>query len=166
MAVAGSLQVIYERIFGQQHRDHHQQTCAHCGRPSRPRAWSPTRARRLSSGGRCTSCWPDGCRGAASSTRPSSRRCYGFTLLTWFIAIGAVIVLGAAAGATWDQRKGRLTGGTKAGSSDQGYNGSRPPAPRAGSSRHKLRLPASISVTKADGSTATVHVTLGQLPGS
>lgn len=31
-----------------------------------------------------------------------------FILLTWFIAIGAVIVLGAAAGATWEQRKGRL----------------------------------------------------------
>jgi len=28
-----------------------------------------------------------------------------FTLLTWFIAIGAVIVLGAAGGATWEQRK-------------------------------------------------------------
>ena len=39
-----------------------------------------------------------------------------FTLLTWFIAIGAVIVLGAVAGATWDQRKGRA-GGTTTGSS-------------------------------------------------
>jgi hypothetical protein len=27
--------------------------------------------------------------------------------MVWFIAIGAVIVLGAAAGATWDQRKRR-----------------------------------------------------------
>ena len=41
----------------------------------------------------------------------SDSRLYGtigvvFTLLTWFIAIGAVIVLGAAAGAAWDQRKG------------------------------------------------------------
>jgi len=33
-----------------------------------------------------------------------------FTLLTWFIAIGAVIVLGAVAGVTWDQRKGRSGG--------------------------------------------------------
>jgi membrane protein len=31
-----------------------------------------------------------------------------FSLLTWFIAIGAVIVLGTAAGATWEERKGRL----------------------------------------------------------
>jgi membrane protein len=73
----------------------------------------------------------------------SDSRLYGtigvvFTLLTWFIAIGGVIVLGAAAGATWDQRKGRRLGGTKLGSSDQGDDGSRPPAPRAGSSRHKL----------------------------
>jgi Virulence factor BrkB len=42
----------------------------------------------------------------------SDSRLYGpigvvFTLLTWFIAIGAVIVLGAVAGATWDQRSGR-----------------------------------------------------------
>ena len=42
----------------------------------------------------------------------SDSRLYGtigvvFTLVTWFIAIGAVIVLGAVAGATWDQRKGR-----------------------------------------------------------
>jgi membrane protein len=40
----------------------------------------------------------------------SDSRLYGpigvvFTLLTWFIAIGAVIMLGAVAGATWDQRK-------------------------------------------------------------
>lgn len=48
----------------------------------------------------------------------SDNRIYGkigvaFTLLTWFIAIGAVIVLGTALGATWEQRKGRL-GGPKA----------------------------------------------------
>ncbi len=47
-----------------------------------------------------------------SSAIISDSRLYGtigvvFTLLTWFIAIGAVIVLGAVAGATWDQRKGR-----------------------------------------------------------
>jgi membrane protein len=40
----------------------------------------------------------------------SDSRLYGsigvvFSLLTWFIAIGAVIVLGAAGGVTWDQRK-------------------------------------------------------------
>ena len=40
----------------------------------------------------------------------SDSRLYGtigvvFSLLTWFIAIGAVIVLGAVGGATWDQRK-------------------------------------------------------------
>jgi membrane protein len=40
----------------------------------------------------------------------SDSRLYGtigvmFSLLTWFIAIGAVIVFGAAGGATWDQRK-------------------------------------------------------------
>jgi membrane protein len=45
----------------------------------------------------------------------SGSRLYGkigvvFSLLTWFIAIGAVIVLGAAAGAAWEQRKGRLGG--------------------------------------------------------
>ena len=42
----------------------------------------------------------------------SDSRLYGtigvvFSFLTWFIAIGAVIVLGAAAGATWTQRKDR-----------------------------------------------------------
>jgi membrane protein len=42
----------------------------------------------------------------------SDSRLYGtigvvFSLLTWFIAIGAVIVLGAVGGAIWDQRKGR-----------------------------------------------------------
>jgi membrane protein len=64
----------------------------------------------------------------------SDSRLYGtigvvFTLLIWFIAIGAVIVLGAVGGATWDQRKGR-TGDTRSGSSGQGhYYGSRPPAP-------------------------------------
>lgn len=42
----------------------------------------------------------------------SDSRLYGtigvvFSFLTWFIAVGAVMVLGAAAGATWDQRKER-----------------------------------------------------------
>ena len=47
-----------------------------------------------------------------SSSVISDSRLYGtigvvFSLMVWFIAIGAVIVLGAAAGATWDQYKGR-----------------------------------------------------------
>ena len=47
-----------------------------------------------------------------SSSIISDSRLYGtigviFSLITWFIAIGAVIVLGAVAGATWDQRKAR-----------------------------------------------------------
>lgn len=42
----------------------------------------------------------------------SDSRLYGaigvvFSLMTWFIGIGAVILLGAVAGATWDQRKHR-----------------------------------------------------------
>jgi membrane protein len=42
----------------------------------------------------------------------SDSRLYGtigavFTLLTWFIGIGAVIVLGAVGGATWNKRQGR-----------------------------------------------------------
>jgi membrane protein len=58
-----------------------------------------------------------------SSTIISDSRLYGtigvvFSLLTWFIAIGAVIVLGAVGGATWDQRKGRSRR-TKTGSSDR-----------------------------------------------
>jgi len=72
----------------------------------------------------------------------SDSRLYGtigvvFTLLTWFIAIGAVIVLGAVAGATWDQRKGRA-GGTTTGSSGQGHDGSLPPAPASRNSRREL----------------------------
>jgi len=34
-----------------------------------------------------------------------------FSLLTWFIAIGAVIVLGAVGGATWDRRKDKAARG-------------------------------------------------------
>jgi membrane protein len=45
----------------------------------------------------------------------SDSRLYGpigvvFSLMTWFIAIGAVILLGAVAGATWDQHKRRSRG--------------------------------------------------------
>ena len=48
----------------------------------------------------------------------SDSRLYGtigvvFSLMIWFIAIGAVVVLGAVAGATWNQRKGR-SGSTRA----------------------------------------------------
>jgi membrane protein len=58
-----------------------------------------------------------------SSAIISDDRLYGkigvvFSLLTWFIAIGAIIVLGAAAGATWEQRKGRLAAPT-AGSAER-----------------------------------------------
>jgi len=58
-----------------------------------------------------------------SSAIISDSRLYGtigvvFSLLTWFIAIGAVIVLGAAGGATWDQRKGHSRR-TKTGSPDR-----------------------------------------------
>jgi len=47
-----------------------------------------------------------------SSSIISDSRLYGtigvvFSLMVWFIAIGAVIVLGAVAGATWNQQKGR-----------------------------------------------------------
>jgi membrane protein len=47
-----------------------------------------------------------------SSSIIDDSRLYGtigvvFSLMVWFIAIGAVVVLGAAAGATWDQRKAR-----------------------------------------------------------
>lgn len=53
-----------------------------------------------------------------SSSIISDNRLYGtigvvFSLMIWFIAIGAVVVLGAVAGATWNQRKGR-SGGTRA----------------------------------------------------
>jgi len=66
-----------------------------------------------------------------STSIVSDSRLYGtigvvFTLLTWFIAIGAVIVLGAVGGATWAQRKGR-SGRTRTGSPDRGHDGS-PPA--------------------------------------
>jgi hypothetical protein len=30
--------------------------------------------------------------------------------MVWFIAVGAVVVLGAVAGATWNQRNGRSSG--------------------------------------------------------
>ncbi len=50
-----------------------------------------------------------------SSTIVSDSRLYGtigvvFTLVTWFIAIGAVIALGAAMGVTWERRRSRRRG--------------------------------------------------------
>ena len=47
-----------------------------------------------------------------SSAVISDSRLYGtigvvFSFVIWFVAIGAVIVLGAVAGATWGQRKDR-----------------------------------------------------------
>ena len=50
-----------------------------------------------------------------SASIVSDSRLYGtigvvFSLMIWFIAIGAVIVLGAVAGATWNQHKGRFPG--------------------------------------------------------
>jgi membrane protein len=59
-----------------------------------------------------------------SSEIVSDSRLYGkigvvFSLLTWFMAIGAVIVLGTAMGATWEERKGRL-GGRETGSGPAG----------------------------------------------
>jgi membrane protein len=65
-----------------------------------------------------------------SSAIISGSRLYGtigvvFSLMTWFIAIGAVIVPGAVAGATWDQRKGRQ-GDTGTGSPDRKHDPCRP----------------------------------------
>jgi membrane protein len=47
-----------------------------------------------------------------SGTVTSDSQTYGtigaiFSIMTWFIAIGAVIILGAVAGAVWDDRKGQ-----------------------------------------------------------
>jgi uncharacterized BrkB/YihY/UPF0761 family membrane protein len=35
-----------------------------------------------------------------------------FGIMTWFIAIGAVIILGAVAGAVWDDRRNQQVPGT------------------------------------------------------
>jgi membrane protein len=48
-----------------------------------------------------------------SSTIVSDSRTYEtigavFGILTWFVAIGAVIILGAVARATWEDRKARV----------------------------------------------------------
>jgi uncharacterized BrkB/YihY/UPF0761 family membrane protein len=48
-----------------------------------------------------------------SSTIISDSKTYGtigavFSIMTWFVAIGAVIILGAVAGATWEDRKAKV----------------------------------------------------------
>jgi membrane protein len=50
-----------------------------------------------------------------SSTIISDSRTYGaigavFGILTWFVAIGAVLILGAVAGAVWEDRRSSQTG--------------------------------------------------------
>ena len=52
-----------------------------------------------------------------SGTIISDSKTYGaigaiFGIMTWFIAIGAVIILGAVAGATWEGRRNRHVPGT------------------------------------------------------
>jgi membrane protein len=49
-----------------------------------------------------------------SSTIISDNKLYGtvgvvFDLVTWFIAVGAVLMLGAVVGAVWEDRKSRST---------------------------------------------------------
>lgn len=148
MAVAGSLQVIYERVFGQQHRGWRDilRFVTWAGvlfgvlvaetiisQPVRAAGGSVAQGLVTYAGmhfllaGRVP--WRRLIRAAIltglfwvglglfsavyfSAAIISDSRLYGtigvvFTLLTWFIAIGAVIVLGAVAGATWDQRKDR-----------------------------------------------------------
>ena len=155
MAVAGSLQVIYERVFGQQHRGRQDVLrfvtwsgvlfgvlVTDSVISDHVRAGGPV-ARGLITyvGTAAFFCWTMHFLLAGRvSWRPlihaamltavlwiglellssayfsaaviSDSRLYGtigvvFSFLTWFIAIGTVIVIGAAAGATWDQRKER-----------------------------------------------------------
>lgn len=164
MAVAGSLQGIYERVFGQRHR----------GWKDAPRfaAWvavlfgvlvaesvisKPVRAAAGPAGQGLAGCvgvaaffgWTmhfllAGRVGWRLLVRPaivtalcwiglelfsaayfspaiiSDSRLYGtigvvFSLMIWFTAIGAVIVLGAVAGATWNRRQGRSPRGVRRG---------------------------------------------------
>ena len=155
MAVAGSLQVIYERVFGQQHRgwrdvlrfltwsvvlfgvlvaDNVISDSIRAGGPVAQGLvtyagiaaffWGSMHFllagrvpwRRLIHAALITALLWIGLElfslAYFSSAVISDSRLYGtigvvFSFLTWFIAIGAVIVLGAAAGATWDQRKAR-----------------------------------------------------------
>ncbi len=156
MAVAGSLQVIYERIFGQRHRGWKDAprfltwvgvlfgalvADSIIGKPVRAAAGVAAQELVTYAGvtaffwwtmhfllaGRMS--WRLLIRPAIvtallwigldlfssvyfSSQVVSDSRLYGtigvvFSLMTWLIAIGAEILLGAAAGATWNQRKGR-----------------------------------------------------------
>jgi hypothetical protein len=55
-----------------------------------------------------------------SDTIVSDSKIYGtigaiFGVMTWFIAIGAVIILGAVAGAVWEDRRRRHVPGTMTG---------------------------------------------------
>jgi membrane protein len=177
MAVAGSLQVIYERVFGEQHRGWRDVlrfvtwagalfgvlvTDTVISRPVHAAGgpvaqglvtYAGTAAffwwtmhfllagrvpwRRLIRAAALTALFWIGLElfSAAyfSAAIISDSRLYGpigvvFSLLTWFIAIGAVITLGAVAGTTWDQRNDR-SGRTTTGSPGRGHDGSRPPAP-------------------------------------
>jgi membrane protein len=176
MAVAGSLQVIYERVFGQPHRGWRDVLrfatwagalfgvlVAESVIYEHVRAGGPVAQGLVTYAGTAAFFWWTmhfllagrvpwrrllpaavltallwiglGLFSAAyfSAAIISDSRLYGtigvvFTLLIWFIAIGAVIVLGAVAGATWNQRKGRPRR-TRSGSSDHGHDGSARPAP-------------------------------------
>ncbi len=176
MAVAGSLQVIYEQVFGQPHRGWRDVLrfltwtgvlfgvlVAESAVSEHVRAGGPAAQGLVTYAGTAAFFWwtmhfllAGGVPwrrliGAAmltallwiglelfsavyfSSSIISDSRLYGtigvvFTLLTWFIAIGAVIVLGAVAGATWDQRKDH-SGSTRTGSSGRGHDGSLPSQP-------------------------------------
>jgi membrane protein len=183
MAVAGSLQVIYERVFGQPHRGWRdvprfvtwagvlfgvlviESVISQAVRAGGPVAqglviYAGTAAffwwtmhfllagrmpwRRLLPAAVLTALLRIGL-GLFSAVYFSSEiisdsRLYGtigvlFTLLTWFIAIGAVIVLGAVGGTTWDQRKSR-SGRTKTGSSDPGNHRPHPSEPATPDTRH------------------------------
>jgi membrane protein len=155
LAVAGSLQQIYEKVFGQQHRGWRGSyrlliwVVALClvvaleavaGRPVRDAAagtglvelvtfaiWAPffwwtmhfllagrVPWRRLLPSAVFTGAFYVGLgvfsKFYFSSTITSDSRTYGtigaiLGILTWFVAIGAVIILGAVAGVVWDDRK-------------------------------------------------------------
>ena len=166
MAVANSLQIIYERVFGQRHRGWRDVfrfitwagvlfgvlvAESTISKPVRAAAGPVAQALVTFAGTAAFFCWtmhfllagrvpwrrlmPPALVTALfwiglelfssayfSSAIISDSKLYGtvgviFTLMTWFIAIGAVIVLGAVAGATWQQRTGHPSG-TTTGSSD------------------------------------------------
>jgi hypothetical protein len=79
--------------------------------------------------------------------------------MIWFIAIGAVIVRGAVAGATWDQRKGRSRD-TTAWSSGYRHRRTSRPGPQGGYSRYELRpvAPAVTQAHPAGGCTRTARI--------